>query len=136
MLAVVAVVSVTGLTGCGSRPAQPVQDLSGGTDVAAFTLKSLKGTRDGTRLEVQAVYGDVSEALVVHLRFEVNPQARLEFGTWSGPAGHGTVRQRSITFLGGQSGPPSIGGNFDLIGSGNRPLYRVAIPLQPLNNRL
>jgi hypothetical protein len=46
------------------------------------------------------------------------------------------VRERSSTFLGGQSEPPSIGGRFDLIGSGGRPLYRIAIPLQPLNNPL
>jgi hypothetical protein len=46
------------------------------------------------------------------------------------------VRQRSVTFLGGQSGSPSIGGRFDLIGTDNRPQYRVTIPLQELRQPL
>ena len=134
--AAVAVVSLACLVSCGRRPPEPVQDLGGGGTVSAFVLKSLRGTRDGTRLQVEATYGDESQKLLVRLQFEVNPQARLESGMWTGPAGEGPVRERSVTFLGGQSGRPSIGGTFDLVGRDDRALYRVTIPLQPLKDPL
>jgi hypothetical protein len=70
------------------------------------------------------------------LHFTVSPPTHLASGTWSGLGGEGSVRERSVTFLGGQSGPPSLGGQFDLIGSDNTLQYRVAIPLQPLKDRL
>jgi hypothetical protein len=131
-----AVVSLVILTGCGSRATNPVEDLGGAQDVSTFALRSLKGTRDGELLEVRALYGDDSRSLSVALRFKVTPPARLESGTWSGLASEGGVRERSVTFLGGQSGPPSIGGRFDLIGPDNRILYRVTIPLQELKHPL
>jgi hypothetical protein len=134
--ALVAAIALTLLTGCGSRPARPVEDLSGTHDVSGFALTSLKGTRDGERLRVEASYGDDAQMLKVNLQFNVTPPARLESGTWTGAGGEGNVRERSVTFLGGQSGPPSIGGRFDLVANDGRPLYRVTIPLQPLKQPL
>ncbi|HYO84313.1 MAG TPA: hypothetical protein VES20_23105 [Bryobacteraceae bacterium] len=131
-----AAVSALLFTACGSQQMKPVEDLSGTRNAAGFALTSLKGTRDGERLAVQAVYGDGSRGLRVHLRFKLTPQPKLELGTWAGLAGEGRVQERSVTFLGGQSGPPSIGGRFDLIGSGDTAMYRVTIPLQPLNDTL
>jgi hypothetical protein len=122
--------------GCGSRPSDPVEDLEGGHAVSTFALRSLQGTRDGERLEVRAVYDDGSRSLTVSLRFNVTPPARLESGTWTGLGSEGHVRERAVTFLGGQSGPPSIGGRFDLVGPENRPLYRITIPVQELRHRL
>ena len=124
------------LAGCGSEPAKPVESLGGTAEVSAFELTSLKGTRDGERLEVHAVYGDGRQSLTVRLQFNVTPPARLTAGTWSGLAGGGNVNQRSVTFLGGQSGSPSIGGRFDLLGPDNHPVYRVTVPLQELKQRL
>src|SRR4051794_35177416 len=98
--------------GCRSRSANPVEDPSGTQDVSRFVLRSLQGTRDGELLDVRASYGDESRTLRLGLHLRVTPPARLESGTWTGPSGEGTVRQRSVTFLGGQSGPPSIGGSF------------------------
>src|SRR5687767_13501860 len=123
-------------TGCSSEPSKPVESLGGTHDVSTFVLRSLTGTRDGERLEVHALYGDGSESMMVRLHFNVTPPARLTSGTWTGVAGTGQVRERSVTFLGGQSAAPSIGGRFDLIGTDGRPLYRVTIPLQELRNRL
>jgi hypothetical protein len=80
------------------------------------------------------VFGDGSRALTVLLQFKIDPQARLQSGTWSG-LGEGAVTERSSTFLGGQSGPPSLGGRFDLIGRDGKAMYRVTIPLQPLHDR-
>lgn len=131
-----AALSLVLVAGCGSRPAKPVENLEGTYDVSAFALKSLKGTRDGEFLGVRALYGDGSRSITVDLRFKVTPPTRLESGTWTGSAGEGGVRERSVTFLGGQSGPPSIGGRFDLTGPDNRALYRIAIPLQELKDPL
>ena len=131
-----AALSAVLLIACGSQQKKPVEDLSGTRDAADFALTSLKGTRDGERLAVQAVYGAGSQSLTVHLLFKLTPQAKLERGTWAGLAGEGSVQERSVTFLGGQSGPPSIGGRFDLIGSGDKVIYRVTIPLQPLKDTL
>ncbi len=114
----------------------PVEDVGGAQDLGRFTLSSLNGTRDGDRLRVQAVYRDDSRSLTVQLQFKLTPQAKLETGTWVGLAGQGSVRERSVTFLGGQSGPPSIGGRFDLIAPDDRTVLRVTIPLQPLQNPL
>lgn len=124
------------LAGCRSEAVKPVESLGGTQDVSAFQLTSLKGTRDGERLEVHAIYGDGGSNLTVRLQFNVTPPARLTSGTWTGLGGNGDVRQRSVTFLGGQSSAPSIGGRFDLAGPDNRPLYRVTIPLQELKQRL
>ena len=135
-LPAVPVASLIILIGCGSEPSKPVESLSGTHDTSAFVLRSLKGTRDGERLEVHALYGDGSQSLIVRLHFNVTPPAKLASGTWTDAAVKGEVRQRSITFLGGQSGAPSIGGRFDLIGPDDRPLYRVTIPLQELKRPL
>lgn len=117
---------------CGGRPAQPVEDVGGGRSVSQMVLKSLKGTRDGERLEVRATFSDASQTLQVNLQFNVTPPARLSSGTWTGLDAQGTIRQLAVTFLGGQNGPPSIGGRFELTSSDGRPLYRVAIPVQQL----
>ena len=66
----------------------------------------------------------------------MTPPTQLESGTWNGLGGEGAVHERASTFLGGQSGPPSIGGSFDLLAPDGRPLYRVAIPVQPLKDPL
>lgn len=135
-LAAFALASLSIVAGCGSGPSKPVESLGGTRDVSGFVLKSLKGTRDGERLQVHALYDDGSRSLLVRLQFNVTPPPRLASGTWTGLEGEGGVRQRSVTFLGGQSAAPSIGGRFDLIGPDNRPLYTVTIPLQELKQPL
>ncbi|MBK5295232.1 MAG: hypothetical protein JJE04_26595 [Acidobacteriia bacterium] len=133
---IVAVACIMILHACARQPAKPVEDLGGGQDVSQFTLTSLKGTRNGDRLDLKAVYSDGSGHMTVELHFRVTPPTRLESGTWTGLGNEGSVRERSSTFLGGQNGPPSIGGRFDLLAPDGQPLYRVTIPLQPLTDRL
>lgn len=121
---------------CGGRPAQPVEDVGGGHNAGQMVLRELRGTRDGERLEVRATFGDAGQTLRVSLQFNVSPPAKLTTGTWNGLGAEGTVRERAVTFLGGQNGPPSIGGRFELMGTDGRALYRVAIPVQPLRQPL
>src|SRR4051794_39551084 len=75
--------------GCGSQQTKPVEVISGTREAAEFGLTSLKGTRDGDRVAVQAVYGGGSQTLTVHLQFKLLPEAKLERGTWAGLAGEG-----------------------------------------------
>lgn len=125
------------LVGCGGRPAQPVEDVGGGgRNVSQMVLRELRGTRDGERLDVRATFADQAQSLQIQLQFNVTPPARLTNGTWTGLDGEGTVRERAVTFLGGQNGPPSIGGRFELTGTDGRALYRVAVPVQPLRSGL
>jgi hypothetical protein len=132
-----AAMSVLVLAGCRGRDARPVQDVGGGQDVSRFTLTSVRGTRDGDRLDVRAMFGDGGGASIrVDLHFIVAVPTRLESGTWVGLGSAGGVREQSATFLGGQSGPPSLGGRFDLIGPDNGARYRVTIPLQELKDKL
>jgi hypothetical protein len=125
------------LAACGGRNIKLVEDIGGGRDVSQFTLTSLAGTRDGDKLNARAVFskgGD--DAIRLELRFSIGAPTRLESGTWNGSGDEGLVRERSVTFLGGQNGPPSLGGRFDLLGRDGSPRYRVNIPMQELKQKL
>jgi hypothetical protein len=125
------------LAGCRGRDVRPVEDLVAGRDLSRFVLTSIRGTRDGDRLDVRAVFGGVAGELIsVELRFTIGVPTSLKSGTWTGLGTGGGVRERSVTFLGGQSGPPSVGGRFDLVAPDGSPQYRVNIPLQELKHKL
>lgn len=125
------------LAGCQRPDPKPVEDLSGGRDLSRFVLTSIRGTRDGDRLDVRVEFnGLAGELLRVDLRFTIGVPTSLKSGTWTGFGTGGGVRERSVTFLGGQSGPPSIGGRFDLAAPDGSPRYRVSIALQELKTKL
>jgi|HubBroStandDraft_4_1064222.scaffolds.fasta_scaffold289532_2 hypothetical protein len=122
------------IAGC-ARSGRPVlQDLSGHEDLSIFKLQTVGGVRDGDRMAVQVLISDSSSILGLDLHFAIGSPTTLESGAWrwSRSAGvlNGTVSARSVTFLGGQDGPPSIGGTFDLTGS--EAVYRVNLPLTVL----
>jgi len=48
----------------------------------------------------------------------------------------GTVTEQSVMFLGGQDGPPSIGGRFDLLDPTGVAKYRITIPTTELRVKL
>jgi hypothetical protein len=116
-----------------------VQDLSHHESLSAFTLHSVAGTRDGDRLRAQAIFSDSSSILTVELHFAIGSPTTLESGVWHWSRGgqllSGSVASRSVTFLGGQDGPPSIGGTFDLLGQNGDARYRVKIPVTELKTR-
>jgi hypothetical protein len=126
------------LAACGAkRPA--VEDLTTHDDLSLFKLHSLRGTRDGDRLQAQAVFSDSSSILTMEMHFAIGSPTTLESGTWrwsrNNQALSGTIAARSVTFLGGQDGPPSIGGTYDLRDAGGVARYRVAIPTTALPER-
>ncbi len=127
------------LTACGGAKHPAVEDLTAHEDLALFKLHALRGTRDGERLQTQATFSDTSSILTVEMFFTIGSPTRLETGSWRWSRNNqmmfGTLAQRSVTFLGGQDGPPSIGGTFDLLDSDRTARYRVNIPVTALPQR-
>jgi hypothetical protein len=127
------------LAGCGGSTRPAVQDLSGRENLSLFALQAIHGMRDGDRLQTVATFSDSSSILTVEMRFAIGAPTRLESGRWrwsrTNQLREGTATARSVTFLGGQDGPPSIGGTFDLLGSDGAATYRITIPLTELKRR-
>jgi hypothetical protein len=123
------------LNSCGHSKRQPLEDLSGHEDVSRFTIQSVQGVRDGDRLRAQVLISDSSSILTLDLHFAIGSPTTLQSGEWRwsrpGQMLKGAVSARSVTFLGGQDGPPSIGGTFDLGGAAGA-TYRVNLPLTVL----
>src|SRR3954449_11146338 len=70
------------MVACG-RPERPVlEDVSGQEGLSLFRIQSLRGTRDGDRLAVQAVVSDSSSILTVQMHFAVGSPTKLDSGTW------------------------------------------------------
>ena len=127
------------MAACAPSKHPPVEDLAGHEALSSFALHSLAGTRDGDHLHTQAIFSDSSSILTVELHFAVGSPTTLESGAWrwsrGGQLQTGSVNSRSVTFLGGQDGPPSIGSTFDLVSPDGVALYRVNIPVTQLKTR-
>jgi hypothetical protein len=82
------------------------------------------------------MFTDSSSILTIEMRFRIGSPTTLSAGTWQWTRNNrrteGTLASRSVTFLGGQDGPPSIGGTFDLTGPDGSARYRVTIPVTRL----
>ena len=128
------------LVGCARQPRAPVEDLSGRENLSSYALAQVRGTRNGDRLDAEAKFVDGSSTLTVAMRFAVGSPTRLSSGDWQwtrdGRLTRGTVAERSVMFLGGQDGPPSIGGRFDLIGPAGVAEYRITIATTELRMKL
>jgi hypothetical protein len=123
------------LAACGNSKRPPVEDLQGREGLTAFQLVAVRGARDGDRLNAQAMFSDSSSMLTLEMRFAIGPPSKLATGAWRWARERqmsGTIAARSVTFLGGQDGPPSIGGTFDLLDSEGVARYRVNLPTTPL----
>ncbi|MFZ0428770.1 MAG: hypothetical protein WAO20_11690 [Acidobacteriota bacterium] len=125
------------LPACG-RSAQPgIESLPEGRPLAEYRLSSLAGERDGDRLEARIVFAGPRGNLEMNLRFRVGVPTRLEQGhfRWSGDGAtlQGDVAEKTVTFLGGQSDRPALGGVFDLLSPGGLARFRVTVPTTPLD---
>ena len=124
---------------CGPARRPAVEDLIAHENLSLFKLHSLRGTRDGDRLQEQAVFSDSSSILTMEMHFAIGSPITLESGTWRWSRNSqmmgGSITARSVDFLGGQDGPPSIGGTYDLLGQDGAPHYRVIIPVTALPER-
>ncbi len=123
------------LCGCSRADRPALQDLAHGENLSGFKIQSVHGVRDGDRLAAQVLISDSSSILTLDLHFAIGSPTTLQSGDWRwsrpGRLLNGAVSSHSVTFLGGQDGPPSIGGTFDLAGSDGS-LYRATVPLTVL----
>ena len=128
------------LAGCAKPPRQPIEDLTGHESLSSYTLEQVRGTRDGDRLDVEVKLGAGSSTLTVEMHFGIGSPTQLNSGRWQwtheGRLTGGTVVERSVTFLGGQDGPPSIGGRYNLLDQAGVAKYRITIPTTELKTRL
>ena len=124
------------LAACGPRAEPRVEPLAGAAPAADYRMRALTGVRDGDVLHAAAEFAGADGELALTLRFRVGIPTRLESGayTWTrgGLKSQGRVSERSADFLGGQSGRPSLGGDFDLLDERDRPAYRVRWPVREL----
>ncbi len=124
------------LASCARKPQPPVENLLGGESFARYKLDGMRGTRDGDHLDAEVQFTDGASTLTVRLRFAIGSPTSLETGRWELAKNdtllRGTVAQRSVMFLGGQDGPPSLGGRFDLLDPSGMPAYRITIPTTEL----
>jgi hypothetical protein len=121
------------LAACGGNKHPLLEDLTHQEDLGFMHLDNARGTRDGDRLSAQLLITDSSNILTLDLHFQVTPPTHLESGSWKFSRGtSGTVVDKSVTFLGGQSDGPSLGGSFDLLDAQGHALYRVHLPTTPL----
>ena len=119
------------LVGCQTHTLS-IRRTRDGQELGTYRLRSLTGIRDGDKLLSEAVMGDDSGTLTMQMKFQVGVPTRLESGnyTWQkkdAPQIRGIVRADAVTFQGGQDGPPSLGGAFQLINN-DVPLYEVRMP--------
>jgi hypothetical protein len=125
------------LTGCRAPDGPSIEDLASGRKLSAYKMGALRGARDGDQLAAQAMFSDSSFTLRMDMHFRIGSPATLEFGTWqwarNNKLSSGSIAARSVDFLGGQDGPPSIGGKFDLLGPEGKPVYLVSIPVTPMS---
>jgi len=129
-------VSVALLVNCGGPGSPVIIDVSDGREIPDYRLLSVTGSRDGDRLPVEIVLEGPHGSLSLTLLFQVGVPTRLESGEyeWARDSGtfEGPVKERSVTFLGGQSDRPNLGGAFELLDESGKPLFRVTIPTHPV----
>lgn len=117
--------------GCGPGELK-IETLPQGKALNGYRVESVSGVRDGDKLEARVLLGAGSDSLEMELRFHIGVPTSLERGhyRWSqgGETKEGAVSETSVTFLGGQSDRPNLGGVFDLWSPDGVPQYRVRLP--------
>ena len=107
--------------------------------VLPFQLAGLYGIRDGASVNAEAEFVNGEDTLVMKIALYLRPPVEFQSGTYQGTIGgkvvSGSVECPSLTFQGGQTALPTVGGLFILKSEDGRPLYRVRIPATMLARR-
>lgn len=121
------------LGACGSPERAIIESLPEGDEMPAYALQPITGNRDGDVLHAHVTFTEKSSTLKMVMRFRIGVPTRLEDGSYVWDQGdrvsRGAVTEISSTFLGGQSGLPSIGGSFELLSPQGERLFKVRIPV-------
>ena len=120
------------LSTCRNIEESRIENLQEKGTLTGYQMISLAGRRDGDRLPVRLVFEAPSSTLRLDLLFRIGVPTRLESGQyrWEGQDEvlEGRVRASSVTFLGGQSDNPNLGGVFQLLSASGDPIYQVTLP--------
>jgi hypothetical protein len=102
-------------------------------------LDGFYGVRDGSLVKAEARFVDGNDMVTMNMTLFLRPPAEFQSGTYqaviAGMMKSGSVECPSLTFQGGQTALPTVGGVFILKDENNRPLYRVRIPATTLTGR-
>ncbi|MCZ6878274.1 MAG: hypothetical protein O7G29_09040 [Acidobacteria bacterium] len=117
---------------CRSIEEATIENLQEESTLTEYQMTSLTGRRDGDRLPVQLVFEASSSSLRMDLLFRIGVPTRLESGQYQwnrqDEVLKGLVGASSVTFLGGQSDNPNLGGVFQLFSASGVPTYKVTLP--------
>ena len=122
--------------GCGGEEGAVFEASGKDWQPAPLDIVSIDGVRDGEKIRVTYLYGGAGDAVLeMELVVVVDPRPSLDTGSWfyRGPTGQaeGTVAPKSLKFLGGQGGAPSVGGTF-ILNDGGKPRFKVVLPPTPV----
>lgn len=131
-----ALAALLALAGCGPSEPALLAKAEKGWAPTAFHFDRAEGQRDGARTKASYFFaGPDSAWLELRVTVEVEPEPTLTFGRWyleePGREKTGSARTTKLRFLGGQGGPPSIGGDF-LLREGSEERYRLVLPPTPI----
>ena len=102
-------------------------------------LEGFYGLRDGATVNAEARFADGADQVTMKIAIFLRPPAEFRSGTYEGMIGgqsvSGSVDCPSLSFLGGQTALPNVGGLFILKDDQNRPGFRVRIPSTMLTRR-
>src|ERR1041385_586668 len=83
-----------------------------------FKLDGIHGVRDGASVNAEARFTDGADFLTMNITLQLVPPPEFRSGSYQGTVGGkaiaGRVEASSVTYFGGQSDQPSIGGVFIL----------------------
>lgn len=105
----------------GCAPATPTIDERVGEQWAPSSYRFVRaeGQRDGEQTHAYFFFeGPEGAKLEVRLLLDLKPEAGMRVGRWywdrADSSLSGSMTARSVRFLGGQGGPPSVGGTYTL----------------------
>lgn len=122
------------VAGCGPDQVKVVR-LNDHREFPGYRLQRLVGLRDGDQFRATAILTDGKETLSMDMLFKIGVPTRLMQGSfdWLGPddGSAGQIGAKSVSFFGGQSDLPSLGGDFGLLHN-RQTQFSVHIPVTPV----
>ena len=107
--------------------------------VLPLSLDGFYGLRDGATVNAEARFSGGNDSVTMNVVLFLRPPAEFRAGKYQGIIGgtmiSGSVECPSLTFQGGQTALPTVGGIFIFKGGNNSPAYRVTIPATQLARR-
>ncbi len=123
------------LLASGCAPTSPGLERYEGSEwveVGPVVVESMSGQRDGADVRANGVFTHGEDRMTLSLEFVLGPPARFVRGTHNsriaGQVVESPVSSESVTFLGGQSDAPSIGGVFLFENPADGSRYRLRFP--------